>query len=151
MSFNHMLPSVYLKKSFNPYFVYFLNKLKQRRKELKKNKREIKKQRRNGRICATGHSNQKSLAQAKVISPKQYTYRHSHSSDVDIIVRNGVFKLMWDFQHTPSRQSIYISCVELEIKGLSVSGPIWDGTECPRKIARIGSNLTLILCQKWSF
>jgi len=23
-----MLPSVYLKKSFNPYFVYFLNKLK---------------------------------------------------------------------------------------------------------------------------
>jgi len=36
--------------------------------------------------------------------------------------------------------------VRQEISEWSVSGPISGGTECPRKLARIGSNLALILC-----
>jgi len=44
---------------------------------------------------------------------------------------------MWDFQHTPSRRGIFISCVGLEISGWSISGPIAGGTECPRNLARI--------------
>jgi len=36
-----------------------------------------------------------------------------------------------------SRRDIYISCVELEINGWSVSGPIAGGTKRARNLARI--------------
>jgi len=47
------------------------------RKELKKSKGEIKKQRRKGRICATGRSKQRSLAQGRPILLKPKSSRLS--------------------------------------------------------------------------
>jgi len=42
----------------------------------------------------------------------------------------------------PSYQTIFISCVGQEISGWFVSGPISDGTKCPRKFTRIDFNFS---------
>ncbi|WVZ19281.1 hypothetical protein V8G54_006603 [Vigna mungo] len=50
----------------------------------------------------------------------------SHAEGVEQYVQQ-----MWDFQHTLSRQGIYISSTGLDINGWSDNGPIWGGTICP--------------------
>ena len=64
-------------------------------------------------------------------TPNLYFWLFS-SITLSIFVRSG-FKP--NFQHTSSR--LYISCMKLEINGWSVSGPIADGTKCPKNLARI--------------
>jgi len=53
---------------------------------------------------------------------------------------------MWDFQHPPHAEVYSSRAWDKKLVGDPFNGPISGRTECPRNLARIGSNLALIPC-----